>query len=149
MNDGTSLVAQICQLINGWDGGSPTFFGPVAEKEIVRAEQKLGTTLPPSYRCFLRHFGGGFVFDYEILGLVQESGHWLDIVHVNCLVPRYIPREYVRFVYAPGNGDYYLDTSRRDALGECPVVIFNPSGEDVPIADSFLDFLGKAKDRLI
>ena len=69
-----------------------------------------------------------------------------NIVHVNRLVPRHIPHQYVRFVITPGDGAYYLDTSRRDALGECPAVAFGPGEERMPVADSFLDFLGKARD---
>lgn len=148
MNDCSSLAAEIADLIEPRDGLPPTLLGPVADWKIFRAEQELGTTFPPSFRCFLKCFGGGFVFGYEILGLVEEPGHWLDIVHVNRLVPRHIPREYVRFVITPEDGAYYLDTGQRDALGECPVVGFGPGEECVPVADSFLDFLSKARDGL-
>jgi hypothetical protein len=148
MNDCTSLAAEIAGLIQRWDGTSPTFLGPVADWRIVRAELALAARLPPSYRCFLRRFGGGFVFGYEILGVVQEPGHWLDIVHVNRWVPRYIPHTYVRFVITPADGAYYLATAQRDASGECPVVRFDHGGESVPVANSFLDFLSKARDRL-
>jgi hypothetical protein len=148
MNDCTSLAADIAGLIQTRDGVPSTLLGPVADAKILRAEKELATTFPPSFRCFLRRFGGGFVFGYEILGVVEEPGHWLDIVVVNRLVPRYIPHRYVRFVITPGDGAYYLDTAQRDALDECPVVAFGPGDESVPVADSFLSFLSKAKDRL-
>ena len=146
MNDSTSLIDEIAELIHRWDDVRPTLLGPVAEWMILRAEQELEITFPPSFRCFLKRFGGGLVFDYAILGLVEEPGHWLDIVHVNRLVPRHIPRQYVWFVYPRGDGAYYLDTSRRDARGECPVVVFGPNEECVPVADSFLDFLSQARE---
>jgi hypothetical protein len=60
-----------------------------------------------------------------------------------------IPRYCVLFIYAGGDRAYYLDTSQQDAAGECPVVLFGPSEEGVRIADSFLDFLRKAKDGLV
>jgi hypothetical protein len=149
MNDCTSLAAEISGLIQSGDGGSPTFLGPVADWKIVRAELALGAKLPASFRCFLRRFGGGFVFGYEILGVVEEPGHWLDIVHVNRSVPRYIPSTYVRFVITPGDGAFYLATDQHDPFGECPVVGFDHGGESVPVADSFLDFLSKARDGLV
>jgi hypothetical protein len=148
MNDCTSLAAENAGLIQSWDGVPPTLLGPVADWRIVRAEQELETTFPPSFRCFLRRFGGGFVFGYEILGVVEEPGHWLDIVHVNRSVPRCIPHTYVRFVITPREGAYYLDTAQRDAMGECPVVGFGAGKARVPVADSFLDFLCKARDGL-
>jgi antitoxin YobK len=149
MNDCTSLAAEIAGLILPRDGTSPTFLGPVADWKIVRAELALGAKLPASFRCFLNRFGGGFVFGCEILGVVEEPGHWLDIVHVNRLGPRYIPHTYVRFVITPGDGAYYLATVQRGPSGECPVVCFDHGEVSVTIADSFLDFLSKARDGLV
>ncbi len=147
MNDCTCLAAEIAELIHEWDGVPPALQGPVSDGRIARAEQELGVTFPPSFRVFLSHFGGGVVFDCEILGLVEEPEHWLDIVQMNCWPPRHIPRHYVLFLYAGGDVAYYLDTSRRDQTGECPVAVVGPDEECVVVADSFLDFLRKAKNR--
>jgi hypothetical protein len=80
---------------------------------------------------------------------VEESGHWLDIVQMNRWPPWDIPRCYVLFVYAGGDRAYYLDTSRHDAAGECPVVLCGPNEVGVQVADTFLDFLRKAEDGLV
>jgi SMI1-KNR4 cell-wall len=139
------LATQIRELLQRWDGVPPVVFGPVSDAQISYAERELGVTLPPSFRTFLRHFGGGFVFDFDILGLVAEPGHWLDIVQMNRLAPRHIPRHCVLFLYAGRDRAYYLDTSRRDLQDECPVVLFASGEEGVVVADSFLDFLRQSK----
>src|SRR5687767_10793775 len=58
--------------------------GPVAENAISAAEQALGVTFPPSYRHFLRTFGGiaipphlGVVHDF--VGVAPEASN--DVVH--------------------------------------------------------------------
>jgi hypothetical protein len=117
-------------------------------KEGSRAEQDLKVRFPPSFRAFLKHFGAGLVFDYSILGLVEESGHWLDIVRANLLAPQTVPRFCLLFAYSGGDEAYHLDTSRRNFASECPVVALRPGGMRRPVADSFLDFLNKARDRM-
>ena len=149
MNDCTSLAEDFHTLLREWDGMAPDLLGPVSDREIARAERALGVALPPSFRAFLSQFGGGFVFDYEILGLADEPGHWLDIVQMNHSPRPGVPRHCVLFLYAGGSCAYYLDTSRRDADGECPVVVFGLDAQGVPVADSFLDFLRMAKDRVL
>jgi hypothetical protein len=149
MNDCASLTARIERLIQRRTGVGPVLLGPVSDGRVARAEQDLGVTFPPSFRVFLRHFGAGFLWDCEILGLVEEPGHWLDIVQMNRWPPWDIPRHYVLFVYAGGDRGYYLDTSRRDAAGECPVVLCGPNRAGVQVADTFLDFLRKARAGLV
>ncbi len=148
MNTHTCLADEITELIHGRNGMPPYLLGPASEKQVAYAERELRVTFPPSFRTFLKHFGGGFVFDHAILGLVGEPGHWLDIVQMNRRPPRHIPQHYVLFFYAGGDLAYYLDTSRPDASGECPVVVFGLGEEGVRMADSFLDFLRQAKDGL-
>ncbi len=145
VSDGLALAAEINQLIHGWEGLPPDLLGPVAEGRITSAEQELGILFPPSFRAFLRHFGGGLVFTFDILGLADEPGHWLDIVHMNRSPRPHLPRHRVLFIYS-GAAAYYLDTSRRDAAGECPVIVLGPNEKSVTVADNFLDFLRKAKE---
>jgi hypothetical protein len=73
----------------------------------------------------------------------------LDIVQMNRAPRPGIPRHLVTFIYAGGDCAFYLDTSRCDALGEYAAVVFGPGEEGIPVADSFLDFLHKAKNGLV
>jgi antitoxin YobK len=145
----TSVAAEIAALIRDSERAPSGLLGPVPERQIARAERELKVTFPPSFRAFLRQFGGGFLFDYEFLGLAEEPGHWLDIVQMNIAPHPNVPEPCVMFIYAGGNCAFYLDTSRRDAMGECAVVVFGPGEEGIQVADSFLDFLSKAKDGLV
>jgi hypothetical protein len=148
MNHCASLAAEIAALIRDSEGAPADLLGPVPDRQIARAERELRVMFPPSFRAFLMQFGAGFLFDYEFLGLAEEPGHWLDIVQMNRVPRPNVPEHCVMFIYAGGNCAFYLDTSRRDALGECPVVVFGPGEEGIQVADSFLDFLSKAKDGL-
>src|SRR5271167_1107066 len=141
MNLCTTLDADIAGLIRETSGRPIDLLGPVPDRQITRAERELGVAFPPSFRAFLVQFGGGFLFDYEFLGLAEEPGHWLDIVQMNRAPRPRVPRHFVMFIYAGGDCAFYLDTSQRDAMGECKVVVFGPGEEGIPVADSFLDFL--------
>jgi hypothetical protein len=149
MNNCISVAAETAAFIRASAGSPADLLGPVSDRHIARAERELRVTFPPSFRAFLRQFGAGLVFGYEFLGLAEEPGHWLDIVQMNRMPRPGIPRHFIMFIYVSGNCAFYLDTSRRDALGECLVVIFGPDEEVIPVADSFLDFLHKAKDGLV
>lgn len=59
------------------------------------------------------------------------------------------PAHLVKFTDSVGNYSFYLDTSRMDSLGECPVVVYGPMEEGRVVADSFLDFLRKAQKQTI
>ena len=148
MNNCISVAAEIAALIRASAGRPVDLVGPVEGRHIARAERELRVTFPPSFRAFLMQFGAGFLFDYEFLGLAAEPGHWLDIVQMNRTPRPGIPRHCVMFIYA-GTCVFCLDYSRRDALGECAVVVFGPGEDGIPVADSFLDFLHKAKDGLV
>ena len=69
------LAAETTELIHGRKGVRPLLLGPASDEEVADAKRELGVTFPPSFRTFLRHFGGGFVFHHEILGLTGEPGH--------------------------------------------------------------------------
>jgi hypothetical protein len=149
MNHCISVADETAALIRASVSGPADLLGPVSDRQIARAERELRVTFPPSFRTFLTQFGAGLLFGYEFLGLAEEPGHWLDIVQMNRTPRPGVPRHFLMFLYVSGDCAFYLDTSRRDALGECAVVVFGPGDEAIPVADSFLDFLHKAKDRLV
>src|SRR5438067_1649509 len=132
-----TLLRDLTQLLQPRDGIKPLVLGPVPEERIALAEQDLGLTCPPSYRAFLRRFGAGFLFGYEIAGVPlerctdAEPPPWTHVVDDTLGYRRgaQLPEPYV--VISSDGGDYWflLDTSRVDAAGECPVLIWGPGAD--------------------
>jgi hypothetical protein len=139
-----AVQTELTRLIGG------DCFGPVPEARIANAERELGATFPPSYRVFLRHFGAANVAGYQIHGLpdppeADTIPFWLDLVEaVRMTRSGHHPMPH-EFLYLTNNGGdtwYYLDTSRRDAASECPVVEFGSVAvQGAIVAESFLAFL--------
>src|SRR3982751_5737114 len=102
--------------------------GPVPEAEISAAEEALGVTFPPSYRTFLRTFGGiaipqhlGIVHDF--MGVAAGD----DVVQ-KTLAAR-VERKLAEHLVVVGMGAqcqewFCLDVSRENDAGEYPVVMF-------------------------
>ncbi|MGE0870510.1 MAG: SMI1/KNR4 family protein [Kofleriaceae bacterium] len=104
--------------------------GPVSESQISAAELALGVTFPPSYRTFLRTFGGiaipphlGIVHDF--VGVASEG---TDVVR-RTLEAR-AERRLADHLVVVGMGAQYqewfcLDVSRPTSNGEYPVLMFD------------------------
>lgn len=141
MEHADPLMGQVFTLVRRQSAVSPTADLPVSEEVVRQAEGDLGAPFPPSYRDFLRQIGARRVNGYVLFGLLGDR-HWGDVVTLNRLAREDVP---ARFLWIAGhnhNGDdYYLDFSRRDANGECPVVVMGPEQEMTTVADDFLDFL--------
>lgn len=128
-----------------------TLAGGVDEEMIQEAEAKLGVRFPTSYRMFLSQFGAALCIGFEIAGLFDASGDddepplWSSVVASTLQKRRasggLIPNEYVAISDDGGDYTFYLDTSRIDAQGECPVVVLGPGADAVVVADGFFDFL--------
>jgi antitoxin YobK len=131
------------ELSQGWNGICFQFSGPATEEQIVAAERELGVVFPLSYRTFLQQYGAGTLDCIEIFGLPSNS-LWGDVVMMNHLASRAVPRHFIKFTEDIGDYSYYLDTSQIDDEGECPVVVFGPEESGRVIANSFIDFLGEA-----
>ncbi|MDX2087251.1 MAG: SMI1/KNR4 family protein [Kofleriaceae bacterium] len=107
--------------------------GPVPEAEISAAEEALGVTFPPSYRTFLRTFGGiaipphlGIVHDFVGVGPTPPEGG--DVVK-RTLTAR-AERKLGDHLVVVGMGAQYqewfcLDVSRSQPNGEYPVLMFD------------------------
>jgi hypothetical protein len=129
--------------------------GPVAEADIVAAEQELGVRFPTSYRVFLKHFGAVWLpSSFEVAGLGcgrctdPEPPQWEHVVDVAAQMRRAsrgsIPNEYVRFSSDGGDYAFYLDTGNVDANGESPVVVLGPGRDSAIVAQSFVEFVERA-----
>jgi hypothetical protein len=124
---------------DGYSGGGPS------EDVIAQCEQQLGTTLPDSYRWFLREFGFTY-WPREICGVSGDPA--LDVVK-NTEGERHdvepeLPLHLVAFCPDGWGNNYCLDTSRM-ADGECPVVFWSherePDQQPELTHATFLDWL--------
>ena len=125
--------------------------GGVEEKTIQEAERKLGVQFPRSFRLFLAKYGAIAETPYEMTGLSNEeirddqTPTWWDVVSSTLRMQRasrgLIPKEYVLIASDGGDFKFYLDTSRSNNQGECPVVVLGPGADDVVVAEDFFDFL--------
>jgi hypothetical protein len=127
--------------------------GPVPEAAISAAEEALGVTFPPSYRTFLRTFGGiaipahlGVV--HEFVGVASPSSARPtpeDDVVRRTLAAR-AERKLADHLVVVGMGAEFqewfcLDVSRPRPNGECPVLLYDP--RDNALDQQFYDDFGQ------
>jgi hypothetical protein len=136
------LATAIITLCDQLFGIRPSPSTSISDSELRAVEQELGVSLPRSYQVFLRYFGSENPFSHDLFGLPRDR-LWGDIVLMNELEPLCPPRGLVKFTEDDFGHAYFLDTSRMDAEGECPVVRRGPDDRETTVADNFLDFLRK------
>ena len=130
--------------------------GPVPEVAIAAAEEALGVTFPPSYRTFLRTFGGiaipvhlGVV--HEFVGVAPPgrdpaaAPNGQDDVVGRTLAAR-AERNLAEHLVVVGLGAesqewFCLDVSRTRSNGECPVLLYDP--RDNALDQQFYDDFGQ------
>ena len=119
--------------------------GPVAESAIVAAEEKLGCIFPPSYRTFLRTFGGITLPTH--LGIVHE---FVGVAGGDDVVGRTLrareERKLAEHLVVVGMGAQFqewfcLDVSRENAAGENPILMFD--ARDNALDQQFYDDFGQ------
>jgi antitoxin YobK len=121
--------------------------GPAPESAIAAAEEALGCTFPPSYRTFLRTFGGIAIPPH--LGIVHDfvgvhPGDDKDVVQLSLKARE--ERKLADHLVVVGMGAQYqewfcLDVSRPTAAGEYPVVLFD--AKDNALDQQFYDDFGQ------
>lgn len=63
------------------DRAAHTVAGPSDEEELRRLEQRLGRSLPPAFRAFVKRFGGGIFYQrHEIFGSRRTIIHDIELV---------------------------------------------------------------------
>ena len=134
--------------------------GPAPETAITAAEEALGVTFPPSYRHFLRTFGGiaipphlGVVHDFVGVpsgGVVGSPAGPGSADAANDVVHRTLDgrahRKLADHLVVVGMGAQYqewfcLDTSRPRANNEYPVMLFD--ARDNALDQQFYDDFGQ------
>lgn len=128
--------------------------GPVSETAISNAEEALGCTFPPSYRTFLRTWGGialpthlGIVHDFLGVKAGDSDG---DVVArtLRAREERKLPEHLV----VVGMGAQYqewfcLDASKQLPNGELPVVMFD--ARDNAVDQQFYDDFGQMLEEVM
>jgi hypothetical protein len=119
--------------------------GPVPETAISAAEEALGCTFPPSYRTFLRTWGGITLPTH--LGVVHD---FVGVAEADGVVGRTLrareERKLAEHLVVVGLGAesqewFCLDVSREDAKGENPVLMFD--ARDNALDQQFYDDFGQ------
>ena len=122
--------------------------GPVAESAIDAAEVALGVTFPPSYRTFLRTFGGITIPPH--LGIVHDFVGASEVV-AKTLAAR-AERKLPEHLVVVGMGAQFqewfcLDVSRTDANGEAPIRMFDT--RDNALDQQFYDDFGQMLEEVM
>jgi hypothetical protein len=120
--------------------------GPAQESAIHAAEEALGVTFPPSYRTFLRTFGGLAIPHH--LGIVHDfvgvSDQESDVVHrtLRAREERRLAEHLVIVGMGANEQEWFcLDASREDAKGEYPVLMYD--ARDNALDQQFYDDFGQ------
>ncbi|KQQ96182.1 SMI1/KNR4 family protein [Massilia sp. Leaf139] len=119
----------------------------VDEEWILSAESALGRRLPDSYKWFLRQYAGGEVGGeeiYSIYGMPFESVNGGDIVFQHLMNRKSGVLDDAKLVVSEtDSGETYFFDYDDFQQGECPIKLRLPSGEAVPYASDFFEFLTK------
>ncbi len=137
--------------------------GPVPESAIVAAEEALGCTFPPSYRTFLRTFGGivlpthlGIVHDFIGVSPSKGDGAPETDVVADDVVGRTLKareeRKLGEHLVVVGMGAQYqewflLDVSRPLPNGEYPVFMYD--ARDNALDQQFYDDFGQMLEEVM
>ena len=119
------------------------FEGPKPEELILKAEQALGFTFPPTYRRFLSHLGCGGFGGTEIYGAITDEFSDSGIPDAIWLTLRKRhdennPSSLIIIAETGDGGDYAIDCSRFTDESENPIVEW--WSPDQIIVDSANDF---------
>lgn len=129
---------------------SKRFSGIKPDSLILKAQQALGITFPPTYRAFLSRYGCGHVAGEEFYGVVDDDFEnssvpdavWLTLDERKSGTPNSLV-----IVASTGDGGYYaIDLDKKNNEEESPVVewwpgIPNAEGNRRVVAADFGTFL--------
>jgi len=138
--------------------------GPVPESAISAAEAALGCTFPPSYRNFLRTFGGiaipphlGIVHDFVGLGTDEApaadeppADDPTDVVRrtLRARIERKLGDNLVVVGIGAQSQEWFcLDVSKPSSAGEYPVVLFD--ARDNALDQQFYEDFGQMLEEVM
>ena len=154
MTSGTiELVERVRHRLQGQDQ-AVRILGPVPESAIAAAEQALDCTFPPSYRTFLRTFGGialpthlGIVHDF--VGVAPSDAD-ADVVArtLRAREERRLADHLVVVGFGAQHAEWFcLDLSKARANGECPILLFD--ARDNALDQQFYDDFGQMLEEVM
>ena len=154
MTSGTiELVERVRHQLKGQDK-TVRITGPVAESAIADAEQVLDCAFPPSYRTFLRTFGGislpthlGIVHDF--LGVAPSDAEG-DVVArtLRARQERRLPEHLLVVGFGAQYQEWFcLDFSKQRPNGECPVMLYD--ARDNALDQQFYDDFGQMLEEVL
>ncbi len=120
------------------------FGSGVSEEWIKRAENRLGTSFPDSYKWWLKNYGGGTIYGEEIFSVYEKDFNAVvggDIVYMNELNRKNNITNEKQLVICENNDGiiFYFDLTQKDD-SEYPVY---ESVNHSKFATDFFEFLGK------
>lgn len=134
-------------------GTSRARFGNGAPEHVIAdAERHLGVSFPPTYRWWLRRYGGGYLGGCALQGLFPVPieardpdyppvGDVVETARLNSESGE-LPEHLLEILSYDGDEVYYLDTSRSGADGEYPIICrYAGDPEPQDVAPDFLTFL--------
>lgn len=144
------MYDKIAKLIVESDVVSFNPFGQgVKELWIQKAEAHLGLRLPPSYKWWLKNFGGGEIGEEEIYSIYEidfETAVGGDIVSIAISNKKigFCGKERL-YISRTGFGErFYFDTTKSDESGEFKIYIEQDKDRSTAAyADNFIEYLQK------
>ena len=126
--DMTETLLKLIEAYSKQDGVE--FYGPQSEEHIAKLEAALEVKLPPSFKEFLRAYGGGGKKTLGISGILRNDPLWVNrgTVLGDTLLTREdfdLPKHLVVILRDyDADAIWCLDCSHSDGSCECPVVSF-------------------------
>lgn len=124
-----------------------TLANAVGDDWIVKAEQVLGRKLTQSYRWFLQNYAGGEIGGeeiYSIYGMDFETVNGGDIVFQYLAEQKSGLLDPNKLVVCETDlGEVFFFNYAKFDEDECPIYLLLPSGDYLPYAKDFYEFLVK------
>lgn len=128
----------------------PPFGSGVSEEAIEAVELALGISLPPSYRWWLRNYGGGQIGGDIVYGVDAAGIEAPDIVRLYRVNVSEGVREPHELVFYLGNEEsFHFDTRQALESGEYLIYYREAGQADTEYARSFDEFLRKRITELL
>jgi len=117
----------------------------ISDEWIQRAEAALAVEFPPTYRWWLRNYGGGEVGGEEIYSVYGENFDTVvggDVVYMNRTKQAngLLTQSQLAICHSDVDGLFYFDVSLRDDNRECPI---RSAATARVYAQDFIEFLEK------
>lgn len=122
------------------------FGGEKSENLIRSGEEALGIPFPPTYKSFIKKYGWGGIKGDEWYGIMDLNFH--EYSGPDCVRQTLserkdwgLPHQFIVIGETGYGPSYVLDSSKPNAHGEYPVILYDSNGYYEKIHEDFGDFL--------